>query len=194
LNWLRTLAKHHKEWVEVAKTLGADHYAEDVVQEAYLKLVHYNQPQKFINDKNEIHRGYMFFVIRSVVSDFRRIKNKIKKVPIKTIIKWAETNDDLNVLTVNDMTRLSSFTNHDEEEAFWKLCAKMDKELENWSWYDKKIFEIYRDTPLSIRGMAKETDISWVNIFHTLKRGKIKMKEKFKEDYEDFKNKDYDLL
>jgi len=70
----------------------------------------------------------------------------------------------------------------------------MDKELENWSWYDKKIFEIYRDTPLSIRGMAKETDISWVNIFHTLKRGKIKMKEKFKEDYEDFKNKDYDLL
>ena len=42
--------------------------------------------------------------------------------------------------------------------------------------------------------MAKETDISFVNIFHTLKKGKNIINKKFAEDYEDFKNQDYDLI
>jgi hypothetical protein len=42
--------------------------------------------------------------------------------------------------------------------------------------------------------MAKDTKISFVNIFHTLKKGKNIMKDKFGEDYEDYKNEDYDLI
>ena len=70
----------------------------------------------------------------------------------------------------------------------------MDNELDDWHWYDKSIYKLYRDTELSIRGMAKDTSISSVNIFHTLKKGKDKMREKFSEDYEDFKNEDYNLI
>jgi hypothetical protein len=70
----------------------------------------------------------------------------------------------------------------------------MDNELDDLHWYDKRIFEIYRDTPLSIRGMAKETKISFVNIFHTLKKVKLIMKDKFQEDYEDYLFGDYDRL
>jgi hypothetical protein len=81
-----------------------------------------------------------------------------------------------------------------QEIAFGTLCDKMDKELDNLHWYDKRIFEIYRDTPLSIRGMAKETKISFVNIFHTLKKVKTIMKDKFKEDYEDYLSGDYDRI
>ena len=42
--------------------------------------------------------------------------------------------------------------------------------------------------------MAKETNISSVNIFHTLKKGKNIIRDKFEEDYEDYKNGDYDLI
>ena len=42
--------------------------------------------------------------------------------------------------------------------------------------------------------MARETEISSVNIFHTLKKGKNIMNQKFAEDYEDFKNGDFDLI
>ena len=70
----------------------------------------------------------------------------------------------------------------------------MDNELNTWHWYDKSIYELYRDTDLSIRGMATETKISSVNIFHTLKKGKNIMRDKFKEDYEDFNNEDYNLI
>jgi hypothetical protein len=42
--------------------------------------------------------------------------------------------------------------------------------------------------------MAKEIKISKINIFHTLKKGKARIKKRFTEDYEDYKNEDYDLI
>ena len=47
---------------------------------------------------------------------------------------------------------------------------------------------------MSIRKIAEETNISWVSIFNTLKKCKQELKELFKEDYEDFKNNDYDRI
>ena len=52
----------------------------------------------------------------------------------------------------------------------------------------------YRDTNMSIRKIAAETKISWVSIFNTLKNAKNILKEKLKEDYEDYKNQDYERL
>ena len=45
---------------------------------------------------------------------------------------------------------------------------------------------------MSIRKISSETNISWVSIFKTLKKSKDELKDLFKEDYEDFKNKDYE--
>ena len=160
-NWLNKVAKYHKEWVQIAKTLGAKDYAEDIVQESYIKLHVYSSEEKLFKN-GIISKGYMYFVIRSVFLSYIISKNKINKIQ--------------------------------KEEAFGRLCNKMDKELDSWYWYDKNIYELYRDTELSIRGMAKDTSISSVNIFHTLKKGKDKMREKFSEDYEDFKNEDYNLI
>jgi hypothetical protein len=47
---------------------------------------------------------------------------------------------------------------------------------------------------MSIRKIAAETKISWVSIFNTLKNAKNILKEKLKEDYEDYKNEDYERL
>ena len=81
-----------------------------------------------------------------------------------------------------------------EQEAYNKICQKIDSEIDNWHWYDKKLFVLYRDSGLSIRKLAAETKISWVSIFNTLKNAKNIIKEKLREDYEDFKNEDYDKL
>jgi hypothetical protein len=54
---------------------------------------------------------------------------------------------------------MHKFTATDEikkEEAFWRLCEKMDNELDKWHWYDKSIYELYRDTDLSIRGLSSD--------------------------------------
>ena len=47
---------------------------------------------------------------------------------------------------------------------------------------------------MSIRKLASETKISWVSIFNTLKNLKLDIKNKISEDYEDFKQGDFERL
>ncbi len=173
-HWIELIHKHHKEWVGIARVLGSKH-PEDTVQESYYRLLKYGDPSKFIQ-KDKVHRGYMFFVIRNVFNDEYK---KSKRMP---------KDDNMKVFKKLNENEL------EKEKAFWRLCQKMDKELESLHWYDKKIFEIYRDSGMSIRKMASETKISWVNIFHTLKKVKIIMKEKFHEDWLDYLNEDYERI
>ena len=128
MHWLNKIALHHKEWIKIAVNFGARDYAEDIVQEAYIRVHKYSNPEKFIKN-GKVNKGYMFFIIRN-----------------------------------------------------------------NWHFYEKGIFKIYRDSGLSIRGIAKETKISSVNIFHTLKKSKKAMRDLFGEDYEDYLNGEYDLI
>ena len=47
---------------------------------------------------------------------------------------------------------------------------------------------------MSMRKLASETKISWVSIYNSLKHLKKDIREKLDEDWQDFKNKDYDKL
>ena len=47
---------------------------------------------------------------------------------------------------------------------------------------------------MSIRKLASETKISWVSIFNSLKHLKKDLREKLYEDWEDFKNNDFDKI
>ena len=72
-------------------------------------------------------------------------------------------------------------TNHEEEQAFFRFNEKINtylKTLESKSktenneryWYDGKMFQMYKDSDLSMRKLAKLSGISFVSIFHTLKK------------------------
>ena len=187
MNWINKIYKHHKEWVAMVESLGGGLYSEDIVQEAYIKLDKYNCEHKIIT-KGKVSKGYMYFVLRSLFINYIKAKNKIRTVQIEKFFR------DFDYIEIKDIEKFTITDTITEQIAFGKLCNKMDIVVDEWHWYDKKIFEIYRDTPLSIRGMAKETNISCVNIFHTLKKGKKIINQKFSEDYEDYKNGDFDLI
>ena len=193
-HWLSQVALYHDLWLQIATGLGAGDYAPDIIQEAYIKLEKYNCKDKILID-NKVSKGYMFFVIRSLFMNYVKAKSKIRKVDLDYKHKKAELKDGHHGAMYGRIAfDLTSDDNLDKEIAFGKLCNKMDKELESLHWYDRRIFEIYRDTPLSIRGMSKETKISFVNIFHTLKKVKQVMRDKFQEDYEDFLLGDYERI
>jgi RNA polymerase sigma factor (sigma-70 family) len=187
--FLEALGKNHKEWVQIAKNLGAKDYAEDIVQESYLKIIKYADNKK-VYSNGKYSKAYMYFTIRSVFINYIKLKNKVHKIQIEEFYK----DKDFNEIPEKDMHKFTATDEIKKEEAFWRLCEKMDNELDKWHWYDKSIYELYRDTDLSIRGLSSETKISPVNIFHTLKKGKEKIRDKFSEDYEDFKNEDYNLI
>lgn len=177
-DWMNIVARQHEDWIKIVNAFGEYNYAEDIVQEAYIRLIKYATPHRIIKD-NKVSRGYVYFTLRTVYFQYYNSKRKITKVSI---------DNDENLLQIADNTNL------EEQEAFDKVCTLVDEVAEEWTWYDRKLFKLYRDTDLSIRKIAAETKISWVSIFNTLKNCKTDVQSKLGETYEDFTNEDYERI
>ena len=176
--WLGKVAERHNEWISIVKSFGEYDYAEDIVQQCYLTLYKYANENKVIRN-GVVSRGYLYFCLRSLYYQFYNSKKNITKVSIDNEEFTYEIPDNYTM---------------DEQIAFNKICVLIDEHIDNWRWYEKKLFQIYRDTDLSIRGIASVTNISWVSIFNTLKHAKIELNETFKEDWEDYLNRDWEYL
>ena len=168
---LDKLSKYHIEWLKMVRSLGGDAYSEDVVQDMYLKVYNNNN---ILNHKGQVNKYYVYLALKSVLLDYFRKRSKQNNVNI---------DDHSYIKESNDVER---------EEAYHKLTLKIDEQVNNWHWYDKDLFELYRHSGLSIRKIADETTISWVSIFHTLKDCKGKIKEELAEDYKKFKEENYE--
>jgi DNA-directed RNA polymerase specialized sigma24 family protein len=176
MEWLKIVAKDHKEWVKLVQSFGEDFFSEDIVQESYIRLYKYCKPENIIQN-GQVNKGFMYFVLRNLY--LLHIKSEKKNAMVS--LSGLEVLKD----ETTDLTK---------EEAYSKMLSKVHEEVDSWHWYDKQLFNIYKDTDLSIRDIAKETTISSSSIFNTLKNCKSKIKTKFKEDYEDYKNEDYELI
>jgi len=161
---LEKLFEHHKQLIEYAKIFDKS-YCEDIVSEVYLKLHQYSSEEKcFTNGK--LNKGYLFIVIRSVY--LSQFYNKF-------------STEELIDTPIED-----DFDENYEIE-WYKFRTKCEAEVNSWDMYDKKLFTIYRDNDISMRKLAKETGISFVSIFHSLKAHKKKLRELFQEDYNNLK-------
>lgn len=176
--WLSKVAKYHNDWIRIVQGFGEFDYAEDIVQETYIVLTKYANEEKLFNN-GKLSKGYVYFTLRSVLYQYHNTKKRIQKISI----------DDADTAI-----QIPHNSQMDEQVAFYKVCQLIDDHLEGLHWYDKKLFKIYRDTDLSIRQLAKETHISWVSIFNTLKNVKRGIKEELTEDYQDYKNEDYERI
>jgi DNA-directed RNA polymerase specialized sigma24 family protein len=174
--WLSKVAQHHDEWVKVIHTFGEYDYAEDIVQESYIALYKYADADKLLDAQGEVRKGYMYFTLRSL---FYQYYNKKKKV---------------NKVNFDDQWELFDDSNIEEHKAYNDICLLIDEEIKNWDWYDRKLFKLYRDTDLSMRDIAKETNISLISIFNSIKNYKIILKEKFEKDYQDYITNDYNMM
>ena len=164
---LSKLAKYHIDWIKMVKSMGGDDFTEDIVQEMYLKI--HKKNYNVLNDKGEINKFYVYRTLHSILMSYFQQKSKVRKVNIDDFI-YLEDTDSLQ-----------------EQEAFHELALKIDNEIENWHWYDKDLFELYRHSGMSIRKIAAGTSISWVSIFNTLKKCKGQIKTKLEKDYETYK-------
>lgn len=168
-NILERIAAYHNDWVELAEVFDKD-WSEDLVQEFYLLLHKYNVSEKQLFTNGKPNRGYCFIIIRNIYFQLHNIRKRIDK---------CELNDEIYNL-IDDYS--------EEQELEWdSFRTKAEDEVNSWEWYDKKLFTLYRDNKTSIRKLAKETGISFVSIFHTLKANKQKLKRLLQEDYDNLK-------
>lgn len=189
---LSIIAKEHERWIKVVRSLGETDYCEDIVQEVYLKIHKYRYDKRIVID-GKVSSGYMYLMLRDMLYMYYREKNKVIRQDIT----------DFNLLSREEF-------DSEKEEAYLTICENIDKEIDTWHWYDKEVFKIYRmhcrdvkvlnerleefNGKVSIRKMAKHTNISWTTLFHELKVSKAKIKELFAEDWQDYINEDYNLI
>jgi RNA polymerase sigma factor (sigma-70 family) len=89
---LKEIFKQHKRWINIVKQLGIDDYAEDIVQEAYLKCL----------EKKSINEAYFYLTLRSLAFDLHRKQKKIIKVPIEEITISIEIDKENEVFEIVD--------------------------------------------------------------------------------------------
>jgi RNA polymerase sigma factor (sigma-70 family) len=175
LEWLNKVAKHHKDWVKIVNSFGEYFFAEDIVQETYIMLMKWSSEEKLFKDE-QINKAYMYFALKNTFLQHLNKNNKIKFISIEDAVNLQEEN------------------NEEENNAYNDLLNNIDLECNTWHWYDKQLFELYKNTNKSLRQISAETNISVTSIFNTVKTCKRRIKNNVGEDYEDFKNKDYELI
>jgi len=90
---LKEICKQHQRWINTVKQFGITDFAEDVVQEAYLKCL----------EKETVNEAYFYLTLRSLSMDLHRKQKQIIKVSIdevNIITEIEEHNEVLNL--VND--------------------------------------------------------------------------------------------
>lgn len=191
---LEILSKHHQQWITYARAFVGD-LANDIVQDFYLKVY---QNDRFIVD-GKVNKYYCYLAIKSISIDYHRTK----------------------IQSIEFQDREQKNDNHEDEYiAMDILFEKIHQEMETWHDYDKKLFEIYMYSGLSLRDISngvkpkkidrirlfsekrfiteasllRGSSVSVSSMFTTIKGCKDKLKEKLGEDFEDYFNSQYELI
>jgi DNA-directed RNA polymerase specialized sigma24 family protein len=185
---LSMLAQHHEEYIKMAKAIAGNHhsvmnYAEDYVQDAYLRLARYEDLYEKVIKDGKVQKGYMFFVLRSIVL------NNIKK---KSVLDYNFLGDQYDFEEVymhidKPMDPKDAAKNVLETKIYTLLKEKAE-------WFDYELFRKYMESGKSYKDLAAESKLGQRTIFLSIKRCKLLIAEHLFEDYIDLKNGDFDKI
>jgi RNA polymerase sigma factor (sigma-70 family) len=165
----------HKDWIKIVGTLGEQLYAEDIVQEMYLKMATLPNIERFyLNGK--LNRNFVWTVLRNMTCDYQKSKQRLVKVNISEAM---QVKDDYEPELL---------------EGKRKIETRINQEIKSWHWYDQLLFDLYRTSGMSTRKIEGVTGISFKSVWKTIKVCKDRLKENVGEDYQDFVNNDYELI
>lgn len=199
MNWFKKITDLHNEWVRACKTFGAGEYSEDIVQETYIRLLKYTNEEKLIKN-NKINKLYIYLSLRNTYiiflkkhrknTDFEISSDKLKYLSKKQQQKHITTGLH-NIDIIRNLEEIDMMQRKDSVEI---ILNNIYEEMNNWHWFDKMLYEIYIESGKSIRQLAIETKISKDTIWRTLKSCNDRIRLNVGEDYEDFLNRDYELI
>ena len=175
MEWIVKVQEKQDDFIRIIHDLGEHFYAEDIVQEFYIKLMKYGKEEKVFKD-GELNMGYLYTILKNLFLNYQQEKQKVHKVdiednPIAVEYDYYQPND-------------SDY-----------LEAEIIKEMNTWQYFDNGVFRVYtgiqdkhREDAISMRAIAEGSNISTKTIFYTLKRCKAKIRQKLNEQYQDFVN------
>lgn len=182
---LDILAKKHDKWIMLVKSLGCNSsYAEDVVQDAYIRI--YDYVSKGVNidygDK-DVNDFYMYMTLRGIY--FNSIKKKS--------LPMFET-DNINKLEIVLSRIKEEYTDIEMEAAYSRLINKIFTEINSWDFYHRNMFIAYFTSGLSFDKLSKEINIGRSSLYNSIKKYREVIKDMFNEDAQDYFAGDYNKI
>jgi DNA-directed RNA polymerase specialized sigma24 family protein len=169
-DWLSIVARHHKEYVQTVKGFGCDDYAEDLVQEMYIRLYKYVDPTRIIK-YDQVNRGFIWFVLKNMYITLLKEKKRANVIRLGEGFEIEQEEIDLvNLLLVDNFT------------------IEIEHELNEWEkdsklWYDSMLFRLYINSGMSYRKLEELTLIHYKSIYDTVSKCKRKLKEKYEIEF-----------
>lgn len=179
---LERLAEKHNVWMNMVLSFGCDYdTAQDLVQNMYLRMHKYvKDEQRIMYNTEEVNRFFVYVTLKNMWKTYNTNMAKYGTFEIR------EDDED-------SAPEVESF-NKEMDVAFETLIARISSEMKTWHRYDRILSEKYFKSDYSLRDIASGSGISLTSIFNTIKNNKKILKKKFGEDWEDFKNGDYDKI
>jgi len=82
---------------------------------------------------------------------------------------------------INSNKNIENIPNEKVNDYQWKKLEEIDKALEDFTWYDKKIFELYYYEGNTLDSLAAKTSISRNSLFTTIDKVREMLKKKLNE-------------
>lgn len=143
--------------------------SEDLVQETFLQLMTMNQHKLLIIIDSGKIKTYICKIMMvkyfSAKSQFNKKMVQYKKKKIKSDASFLEH-------LVNKNNEIDDTTN----EYIDSLHKKIDDCLATFDDYDRKLFQLYYETGLSVRKLSQETGITFKSIQYTIDKVKKNIK------------------
>jgi len=153
---LEKIFKDHKKWLNTTLKMGCTkEEAEDIVGDMYAIIGKMLNNGLDIAYGNEVNYYYIYMTLRT---SFLQLKNKQKKynnVPLDLIVEIKQP----------------------EYIDFESVHKEVEDALEEFHWYDKKVYNLIMDK-YSIRELSEKTNISYHSLYNTYRGVKKKLKEK----------------
>ena len=148
-------------WVDIVCTFGCTRIiAEDITQEMYIKIqLQLEKGGLDIMYNDEINYYYIFKTLKTLFIDLKRKQKNIQIISLDEHIEnFGDTNyghSDVNFIEAYD---------------------RIEEELENMYWYDRKVFEVINSGE-SIADFSRKSKIKYYALYFTYKKVKNKLKK-----------------
>lgn len=162
---LQKVALKHKTWVRTVISFGCDPaIAEDIVQEAYIKINKLIEKGLDISYGEEINYFYVYKTLKTLYGDLLRQNKKIKKVDIDALNKYIiEEEEQVKDIDVS------------------KKMQELNNILDSIYWYDRKVFEII-SSGVTIAELSRKTNITYASLYNTYRNVKNIIKNNIQWD------------
>ena len=181
MDWLSKVAEHHDTYLRYVHAMGAGSLKEDIVQDMYIRLARYSCERKVINSRGNVDKTYVWRVLRNMFLSYIDKAGRMEIVSLEKVKDLASEEIDFF-----------------KEEAFQRLDQKIDSSLNELDVegypYNKELFLLYSQSGMSMRKINALTNISVTSIYNTINNCRAIISNDIGEDYEDYKNKEYERV